>query len=343
MYRFYLTFLLSLFIYGQTAQAYEFQQMSHVFDLLQTEYSGCADFKQIAIAGNHSLSSYDPQIKVYYSDTKAFLYYKKKLIDQFILPEESSSPLWKNFVADVFHSALEYSPLLKKHQSELETKVVECMLQNLDKYSRFENKLTKQASLVTTLKHNSLYVKLTSFTDGQAAALKQIIEQYPNIDGIILDLRDNHGGKFSEALKIADLFLDSALITYSQEKNRTKRYYTSHAGDVLNGKPIAILTNEFTASAAEVVVIALKEQSRAVLIGAKTYGKNSIQQVHSIGGKILYLTHGQFYSPSGKDISHVGVKPQICTTTDSQCAHSDPANLEKDIAIALEFIKNHIS
>ena len=343
MLRFCLTFLFSLFICEQTAHAYEFQKVSHMFDLLQTEYSECADFKQIAIDSNRSLSLYDPQIKVYYSDTKAFLYYKKQLIEQFILPVESSSSLWKNFVTNVLRSALKSSPLLKQRVSELETAVLERMSKNLDKYSRFESNFTKQASLEATLKQNSLYVKMTSIVGGQAEMLQQIIKQYPDIDGIILDLRDNHGGKFSEALKITDLFLDNALIACSQEKNHAKRYYTSHAGDILDGKPIAVLTNEFTASAAEVVVSALKEQDRAVLIGAKTYGKSSIQQVHSIGDKILYLTHGQFYAPSGKNIGHIGVKPQICTAVDNQCIHSDSSNLEKDITVALEFIKSHIS
>ena len=343
MFKFCSTLFLTLIFYGNVACAHEFQKIYRLFDLLQNEYSENANLKQASFTSNRVLSLYDSRIRLYYSDTKAFLYYNNQLVSQFILPTESTSPLWKNFTIDVFNKSLEKSSSLKESVSKLETTVLEHISQNLDKYSRVENNSIQPTSLEATLKHNTLYVKLSSFVDGQALILQQIIEQYPDIDGVILDLRGNRGGKFGEALKITDLFLDSAIITYSQEKNRPRRYYTSHSGDILCGKPLAVLTNEFTASAAEIVVTALKEQSRAILIGTKTYGKNSIQQMHSIGNKTLYLTSGHFYSPSGKNINNIGIEPEICTALDKQCLHSDSANPEKDIMVALEFIKNHIS
>ncbi len=343
MTRFCLILSFTLLVNLNAAWAHEFSRIDHFFDLLAEEYVEKADFKQISLNSSKSLTQFDSQIKIYRTDKDIFLYHKNKLIFSFSLPIDNTPDLWKQFMHELLNAALKNSPLLNKQALEVETTLLENMTKHLDEYSRIDDYSSPKNSFEATLRNNSLYIKLISFANGQAESIKQIISQYPNIDGIILDLRGNHGGKFSEAIKITDLFLDNALITFSQEKNRPKRFYTSHPGDVLKGKPIAILTNEYTASAAEIVATALNEQSRAVLIGAKTYGKSSIQHVHQLNDKVLYLTSGYFYSPSGKNINHIGIRPEICTTLDKQCLHSDLTNPEKDITIALEFIKNTVS
>lgn len=343
MIRFCFILCLTLLIKLNSAWAYDFPQINHFFDLLADEYTEKVDFKQISLSSYQTLTKYDSQITISTNNTKVFLYHQNNLVSQFSLPIDNNPLLWKQFTTNLLTAALENSSLLNVKVSEMETALLKIMAKHLDKYSRIENYTANKDSFEATLKNNSLYIKLASFTNGQAESLKQIIEQYPNLDGIILDLRGNHGGQFNEAIKITDLFLDNALITFSQEKNRPKRFYTSHPGDILKGKPIAILTDEHTASAAEIVATALNEQSRAVLIGAKTYGKSSIQHIHQLNNQILYLTSGYFYTPSGQSINHVGVKPQICTALDSQCLHSDLTNPEKDITVALEFIKNNVS
>ena len=158
---------------------------------------------------------------------------------------------------------------------------------------------------------------------------------------MIFDLRECRGGSFNEALRTADLFLDSTIIAYSQGKDNQKRYYTATPGDILKGKPIAVLTGRTTASAAELVAAALSEQSRATLIGTRTYGKNSIQSTYRIKDRILFLTSGHFYTPSGKSLEKDGLTPHICTRIIYSCISSDSTNSAKDIQIAINLIKKN--
>jgi len=216
------------------------------------------------------------------------------------------------------------------------------MIKHLDRYSRIENIKPATNNFDYTLKDNILYIRPAFFDNNTSSQLKKIIGQYSNLSGLVLDLRNNHGGNFNEAIKTADLFLDDVLITYSEEKNRPTHYYNATSGDILQNKPIVVLTDEHTASAAEIVVAALSEQNRAVIMGTRTYGKGSIQHMFKHDTQTLYLTSGYFYSPSGKPINHVGIKPQICTGIHNSCKISDKDNPQKDITKAFNFIKNHL-
>lgn len=102
-----------------------------------------------------------------------------------------------------------------------------------------------------------------------------------------------------------------------------------------------MLTGRITASAAELVAAALSEQSRATLIGTRTYGKNSIQSTYRIKDRILFLTSGHFYTPSGKSLEKDGLTPQICTGINNSCISPDSTNSAKDIQIAINLIKKN--
>lgn len=103
-----------------------------------------------------------------------------------------------------------------------------------------------------------------------------------------------------------------------------------------------MLTGRITASAAELVAAALSEQSRATLIGTRTYGKNSIQSTYRIKDRILFLTSGHFYTPSGKSLEKDGLTPQICTGINNSCISPDSTNSAKDIQIAINLIKKEL-
>ena len=131
--------------------------------------------------------------------------------------------------------------------------------------------------------------------------------------GYILDLRNNPGGLLSQAIKISDYFLDDGEIVSTRgRKSKESRKFFAHRGDKINGKPLIVLINNGSASAAEIVAGALQDQKRAILLGETTYGKGSVQSIIPLKNKgAIRLTISKYYLPSGKSISEIGVTPDI--------------------------------
>ena len=323
--------------------AYDFKQINRLFDIIAQEYAEKINLKQLSLKSGEALTRVDDKIKLYHSDSKAFLYHKNQLISTFELPKNGSVRSWKKTICDILAAGLKCSEQLAQNPNELESETLKVIVENLDDYSRIAQTSKSFSIPDYQIKDNILYVKLSSFDKGQAELLKIVISYYPSIDGLILDLRDNHGGNFNEALRTADLFLDNNIIAYSTDRHKARRYYTSSKGDILQGKPIVILTDEYTASAAEVVAAALAEQSRATLIGTKTYGKGSIQHLHKFNQGTVFLTSGYFFSPAGNKINKNGIMPQICTGIQNNCFKSDKDNPQKTLMTAIRFIKKHLS
>lgn len=325
------------------AFAYDFNKIDTFFNLLEHDYIGKANLKNLLIKGCSGLSKFDNELKFYASDSKAFLYKKQNLIATFEFPLTENPKQWKHLLNDIYTVAAKNSSDLVQNSSAFENDVLKAMMQNLDKYSRLDISTPPVFSLNSAVENNILYISSQSFYKGFSNDLRKLISANPTIEGMILDLRENHGGNFNEALKTADLFLDELLITYRVEKDsQHQKFYTAGKGDILMGRPIVVLTNEHTASAAEIVAAALSEQSRATLIGTKTYGKGSIQKVHTFSKETLYLTNGYFYSPSGKNINETGILPEICTGINHGCKFSDKTNPKKDILTAINFIKKNL-
>jgi len=327
----------------RASYAYEFQQIKGIFGYLQAHYDNPIDYKVLSLESSKMLHQFDRDIELYYSDSKAFLYEGKQLIKTFDLPKENDPKLWQQTFNSILLTGYQHSLIIKQNPAEFEVQILKTITDHLDSYSRVETDVFKENMIDYTLKDNVLYLKASTFYHGYAQNLKTIISRYSNIDGIILDLRGNRGGYFDEAIKTADLFLDDLLITYSVEKNQPKRFYRASKGDILRGKSIVLLTDETTASAAEIVVAALSEQGRAFAIGSKTFGKSSIQQAQKLNSSTLYLTSGQFFSPSGKSIQGQGIMPQICTGLTPSCLSSDKTDPQKDILTAIHLIQNTLS
>ena len=131
--------------------------------------------------------------------------------------------------------------------------------------------------------------------------------------GYILDLRNNPGGLLSQAVKISDFFLhDGEIVSTKGRKSRENKKYFAKIGDKINGKPLIVLINNGSASAAEIVAGALQDQKRAILGGETTYGKGSVQSIIPLRNSgAIRLTVSKYYLPSGKSISEVGVVPDI--------------------------------
>ena len=166
------------------------------------------------------------------------------------------------------------------------------------------------------LDNNIGYIRLTSFNDNSSQQIKKKIEKLKkneNLNAFILDLRNNPGGLLSQAIKIADFFLENGEIvsTKSRKKSENRKWF-ARKGDIADGKTLLVLINYGSASASEIVAGALKDHKRAIILGESSYGKGSVQSIIPLKNKgAIRLTVAKYYLPSGKSISEVGVRPDI--------------------------------
>ena len=134
-----------------------------------------------------------------------------------------------------------------------------------------------------------------------------------NIDGFVLDLRNNPGGLLSEAISISDAFLNEGEIVSTRGRNdRDSNRFSATEGDLTEGKPLVVLINGGSASASEIVAGALQDHRRAVVVGTKSFGKGSVQTIMPMQGNgAMRLTTARYYTPSGRSIQALGVEPDI--------------------------------
>jgi carboxyl-terminal processing protease len=158
------------------------------------------------------------------------------------------------------------------------------------------------------------YIKLTGFMENTYPTLLRELDalRKKEMKGLVLDLRNNSGGLLSQAIKISDVFLDKGIIvaTVGDDEKETKDA-KSQKTDLLD-VPMIVLINEGSASAAEIVTAALKKNGRAVVMGRKSFGKGSVQNLFRIpGGGGLKLTVAQYLTPGNISIQSVGITPDI--------------------------------
>ena len=165
-------------------------------------------------------------------------------------------------------------------------------------------------------KKNVGYLRLKSFNENSDKQLFDKIKIFENknkLIGYVLDLRNNPGGLLTQAISITDFFLENGEIvsTKGRKVSETRKFF-ARSGDGIKGKPIIVLINNGSASAAEILAGALKDHKRAIILGENSYGKGSVQSIIPLrNGGGMRLTISKYYLPSGKSISEVGVSPDI--------------------------------
>ena len=139
------------------------------------------------------------------------------------------------------------------------------------------------------------------------------LQKKGELKGLILDLRNNPGGVLQSSVEVADAFLDSGLVVYTEGRNESANLkYSAEPGDMLKGAPIVVLINDGSASAAEIVAGALQDHRRAVLMGTDSFGKGSVQTVIPINAeRAIKLTTALYYTPNGRSIQAQGITPDI--------------------------------
>jgi carboxyl-terminal processing protease len=172
----------------------------------------------------------------------------------------------------------------------------------------------------TRLEGDIVVLRVTTFNeqtyDNLRAGLEGAIDDLggiENVQGVVLDLRNNPGGLLNQAIRVTDAFLDQGEIvsTRGRDQEDSERYNAS-AGDLIDGRPMVVLINTGSASASEIVAGALQDHRRAVIVGTRSFGKGSVQSLIPLRGNgAMRLTTSLYYTPSGRSIQALGVSPDI--------------------------------
>lgn len=183
------------------------------------------------------------------------------------------------------------------------------------------------------LEGNTAVLRVSTFNDqtypNLSDGLAEMIAEVgglENLNGVVLDLRNNPGGLLSQAIHVSDAFLDQGEIVSTRGRNpEDGERYNSTPGDLIEGLPLVVLVNGGSASASEIVAGALQDHRRAVVVGTNTFGKGSVQSVMPVQGDgAMRLTTSLYYTPSGRSIQALGVAPDILVE------QRDPIEVDED-------------
>lgn len=185
------------------------------------------------------------------------------------------------------------------------------------------------------------YIRLTSFAERTADDFRTALDQVQErqCEGLILDLRGNEGGLLKTAVEVGDMLLEEGLIVSTRGRGAAlKSSHYAHPGAELHADiPLVVLVDRFAASASEIVAAALQDHGRAVIVGERTWGKGTVQNIEELeGGKsAIRLTIATYWRPSGKDIH----KRRNAKDTDDWGVRPDP---EMDVLLAKELYEKAV-
>ena len=175
--------------------------------------------------------------------------------------------------------------------------------------------LIKVTAVKSRLETDIGYIRINQFIQHVSGRVEDAVDIIKlkagsNLKGFVLDLRNNPGGPFDEALYVSDSFLENGRIVSTKGRKR-EAHHDAAPGDIANGLPIVILINGGSASAAEIVAGALRDHKRAVLVGQKSFGKGTVQRLIPLGSRdALRLTTATYHTPSGNSVEG-GIVPDV--------------------------------
>ena len=195
------------------------------------------------------------------------------------------------------------------------------------------------------LEKGLFYIRIHYFSKKTLYEIHKFLKD-KTIEGLVLDIRGNPGGVFDQVVKVADLFLSEGLIVkYKIKTEKQIKEFPAHRSNSLANFKLVVLIDEYSASGSEIIAGALKDHKRAVLIGRKTFGKGSIQEIFSlVNNHALKLTVGEYQTPSGKVIHNQGIEPDIHIPRQDTEGGPGKSGENKDLEMekALEILKKRI-
>ncbi len=178
----------------------------------------------------------------------------------------------------------------------------------------------KLTAVRSRVEGETVVLRIVTFSDQTYPSLEeQLAEQVAeaggieNVNGFVIDLRNNPGGLLNQAIAVSDAFLDAGEITSTRGRNPNDgQRWNAREGDLAEGLPIVVLINGGSASASEIVAGALQDHRRGIVIGTNSFGKGSVQTVMPLrGDSAMRLTTARYYTPSGRSIQALGISPDI--------------------------------
>jgi len=241
---------------------------------------------------------------------------------------------------------------VKVMKGEPKTKVVLTIMRK-DKDGKnevFDLEIIREMIRLVTVKSNIIdedigYIKLTSFDDLTYRDFKTELDKLgkKNIEGLIIDLRNNPGGLLDVCAQIADELLGDGDIVYTETKAGKREYLRS--GKSMVNYPLVLLVNGGSASASEILAGAIKDHNRGKLIGTTTFGKGVVQRIKDLDdGSGLKLTISEYFTPNGINIHGIGIEPDIVVELNEGVEEIGVGNLKEDNQLrrAIEEIKSKI-
>ncbi|NLK73219.1 MAG: S41 family peptidase [Clostridiales bacterium] len=188
------------------------------------------------------------------------------------------------------------------------------------------------------------YIRITSFESKTYEDFTNHLRdlQLKNIQGLVIDLRDNPGGLVDQSVKIADKLLGKGVIVYTEDRKGNREYHKSDSSKI--DIPYVILVNGGTASASEILAAGVKDNKSGTIIGTKTFGKGIIQRIAPLeNGDGVELTIAQYFSPEGHVIHNIGIEPDILVEIDNSKLEGGILTRENDPQLkkALEVLKTN--
>lgn len=185
------------------------------------------------------------------------------------------------------------------------------------------------------------YARLFNFNNNATMqledALRDLLDQ--GAQALILDLRGNPGGLLDQAIGVSDLFLDEGVVVKQRARSGREVVYRSEGGDLAEKIPLVVLVDAGSASASEVVAGALRDRERAVLIGETTYGKGSVQHVHTLtDNSQVHVTYALWFTPDETPIQDEGLAPDIVVEPPDDAEPGEDPALDR----ALEYAQNEL-
>jgi len=188
----------------------------------------------------------------------------------------------------------------------------------------FDITIVRDRIRLTAVRHrlegNTAILRISTFNDQTFPNLRdgllELIEEVgglENLNGVVIDMRNNPGGLLSQAIRVSDAFLDQGEIVSTRGRDpEDGERYNATPGDLIEGLPMVVLINGGSASASEIVAGALQDHRRAVVVGTNSFGKGSVQSIMPMAGDgAIRLTTSLYYTPAGRSIQALGIAPDI--------------------------------
>ena len=203
-----------------------------------------------------------------------------------------------------------------------------------------ERAVVPPETVFAELRGTTLLLRITAFSADTDQRLRQELERAfegpsgPRILGLILDLRGNRGGLLRQAATATDLFLNAGTIATTEGRNTSANHeFKATSPDLTEGRPIVVLVDGRSASAAEIMAAALADNGRAIVVGSSTLGKGLVQTIATLpdGGE-LFVTWSRVLAPRGWPLQGLGVMPQVCTSQGPESTAAQLQSLNRGIS-----------